>query len=106
MAAMSILRLVAAFLGSLFKSERQLVLGNLALKQQMTMRRQSMKRPRATPADRMFWILFSHYVEGWRNTLHALHPDTVVRWHPTARPGCNLRQKRFGDGSVARVLKK
>ncbi|MCZ6830117.1 MAG: hypothetical protein O7F73_11125, partial [Gammaproteobacteria bacterium] len=24
--------------------------------------------------------LFS-YVDGWRNTLHALHPDTIVRWH-------------------------
>jgi hypothetical protein len=54
MAAMSTLRLVAAFFGSLFKSRRQLVLENLALKQQVAMLRQSVKRPRATPADRMF----------------------------------------------------
>jgi hypothetical protein len=78
---MSILRFVVTFLGSLFKSRRQLVLENLALKQQVAMLRQSVKRPTATAADRMFWIRFSRYVDGWRTTLHALHPDTVVRWH-------------------------
>lgn len=81
MAAMLILRLAIIFLGSLYKSKRQLVLENMGLRQQVTMLRQSVKRPRATSADRMFWVLFSRYVHGWRNTLHALYPDTVVRWH-------------------------
>lgn len=31
--------------------------------------------------DRLFWVLFSKYVDGWRSMLHAIHPDTVVRWH-------------------------
>ena len=77
---MIILRLIITFLRSLFISRRQLVLENLALKQQVAMLRQSVKRPSATPKDRMFWVLFSRYVDGWRNTRHALHPDTVVRW--------------------------
>jgi hypothetical protein len=81
MAGMSILILVGTFLRSLFKSRRQLVLENLALRQQVTLLRQSVKRPRATPADKLFWIFFSRYVDGWRTTVHALHPDTVVRWH-------------------------
>jgi len=81
MAGMSILRLVVTFFGSLLKYRRQLVLENLALKQQVAMLRQSVKRPRATPADKLFWIFFSRYVDGWRTTLHALHPDTVIRWH-------------------------
>jgi putative transposase len=81
MAVMSILHLVATFLLSLFKSQRQLALENLALRQQVTMLRQSVKRPRATPADKLFWVFFSRYVDDWRTTLHALHPDTVVRWH-------------------------
>ena len=68
MAGMSIIRLVVTFFGSLFKSRRQLALENLALKQQVAMLRQSVKRPRATLADRMFWILFSRYVDGWRNS--------------------------------------
>jgi transposase InsO family protein len=47
---MFILRLVVTYLGSLFKSRRQLVLENLALKQQVAMLRQSVKRPTATAA--------------------------------------------------------
>ena len=83
---MSILRLVITFLGSLFKSQRQLVLENLALRQQVTMLRQSVKRPRVSPADKLFWIFFSRCVDGWRTALHALHSDTVVRWHRRGFP--------------------
>ena len=78
---MSILRLAAAFLLSLLKSRRRLVLDNLALRQQVTMLRQSVKKPSPSMADKLFWILFSRYVDGWREILHGLHPDTVVRWH-------------------------
>ncbi len=51
---MSILTLLITFLGSLFKSQRQFVLENPALRQQVTMLRQSVKRPRATAADKLF----------------------------------------------------
>ncbi len=66
---------------SLFKSRRQLTLENLALRQQLAMLKSSVKRPRVSHADRLFWVLFSKYVNGWRSMLYALHPDTVVRWH-------------------------
>jgi hypothetical protein len=51
---MSTLTLLIIFLGALFKSQRQLVLENLALRPQVTMLRQSVKRPRATAADKLF----------------------------------------------------
>ena len=70
---------VAAF-ASGFKSRRALTLENLALRQQGTMLRRSVKRPQVTVSDRVFWIVFAHCVEAWRNKLYALHPDTVVRW--------------------------
>jgi hypothetical protein len=73
---MSIVTLLITFLGSLFKSHRQLALENRALRQQVTMLRQSVKRPRATPVDKFFWIFFSRYVDGWRTTLHALHAES------------------------------
>ncbi len=72
---------VVTFVRSLFKSRCQLALENLALRQQLAMFKSSVKRPRISPVDRLFWILLSKYVEGWRSMLHALHPDTVVRWH-------------------------
>ena len=81
MADMSMLTFVITFLASLFKSQRQLVLENLALRQQVTMLRQSVKRPHAAMADKLFWIFYSRYVDSWRQMLCSLHPDTVVRWH-------------------------
>jgi transposase InsO family protein len=78
---MSILSLAIALLLSLTKSRHQLLLENLALRQQVTMLRQSVKRPRTTTADRLFWVLLSRHVDDWRQMLHSLHPDTVVRWH-------------------------
>ena len=72
---------IAALVQSLLKSRRQLALENLALRQQLAMLKPSVKRPQLSPADRLFWVLFSKYVEGWRSMLHALHPDTAVRWH-------------------------
>ncbi len=72
---------IAVFVHSLFKSRHQLTLENLALRQQLAMLKPSVKRPQVSHADRLFWVLFSRYVEGWRSMLHALHPDTVVRRH-------------------------
>jgi transposase InsO family protein len=99
---MSIIRLAAAFLLSLFKSRRRSVLDNLALRQQVTMLRQSVKKPRPFMADKLFWILFSRYVDGWRQILQDHHPDTVVRWH---RQGFRLywgwKSRRRGPGRPA-----
>jgi hypothetical protein len=81
MAGMPFILHIATFVSSLFKSHRQLTPENLALRQQLAMLKPSVKRPQVSPADRLFWILFSKYVDGWRTMLHALHPDTVVRWH-------------------------
>ena len=73
--------LIANFVHSLLRSQRQLVFENLALRQQVVMLRKSVKKPRPSVADKLFWILFSRYVDGWRKILYSLHPDTVVRWH-------------------------
>lgn len=73
--------LIARFVHSLFRSQRKLVLENLALRQQVVMLRQSVRKPRPSVADKLFWIIFSRYVDGWRKILCSLHPDTVVRWH-------------------------
>jgi hypothetical protein len=58
-----------------------LALENLALRQQVVMLRKSVKKPRPSVADKLFWIIFSRYVDGWRKILYGVHPDTVVRWH-------------------------
>jgi len=100
---------IATFVHSLFKSRHQLRLENLALRQQLAMLKPSVKRPQVSPADRLFWILFSKYVDGWRTMLHALHPDTVVRWH---REGFKhywtwkSRRQRVGRPPVDKEIRK
>ena len=106
---MSYFLFIAAFVHSLCKSRRQLTLENLALRQQLAMLKPSVKRPQLSPAERLFWILFSKYVDGWRTMLHALHPDTVVRWH---REGfkhywtCKSRRQRVGRPPVDKEIRK
>ena len=80
---MPIVILFFKFIHCWFKTQRHLAIENMALKQQVAMLRRSVKRPRVSMADRLFWILLSKYKFDWRNVLHALHPDTVVRWHRT-----------------------
>ena len=59
-AAMSILHLHVTFLLCLLKSQRQLVVENLTLRQQVAMLRQSMKRPRPLSGRQTFLdILFT-----------------------------------------------
>lgn len=78
---MPIFRVIVAALRSTMRSRRTLALENLALRQQIVILKRSVKRPRPTRFDRLFWIVFVRIVSGWRNMLLALSPDTVVRWH-------------------------
>ena len=101
---MSILHLLVTFVLCVLKSQRQLVVENIALRQQVAMLRQSVKRPRPSVADRLFWIIYSRYVNGWRNLLHSLHPDTVERCHQAS----NLIGRKLAgyneDGAVIRRI--
>ena len=63
------------------KTQRALVLENLALRHQVVMLKRSVKRARPSRMDRLFWLTFARSVGNWRENLIALHPDTVVRWH-------------------------
>ena len=74
---MPFLLLIVCFLNSLFRSKHQLVIENLALRQQVFMLRKSVKKPRPSVADKLFWTIFARYVDGWRKLLHGLYPDTV-----------------------------
>src|SRR5437763_891432 len=39
------------------------------------------KRPRFGPLDRAFWVWLSRRWAGWREALHVVRPETVIRWH-------------------------
>ena len=78
---MGILRIILVFLRALLGSRAALAMENLALRQQLAVLRQSVKRPRFRPRDRLFWVVLSQLWKGWRSCLHVAQPATVVRWH-------------------------
>src|SRR6267378_2776549 len=78
------MHLVLALLGALragLGARTDLVLENLALRQQLALLRRRSKRPRFGPLDRLFWIWLSQRWARWRETLNVVRPETVIRWH-------------------------
>jgi hypothetical protein len=66
---------------SAFKTHRDLALENLALRHQLTVLKRQTKRPKLTPADRLFWVGLMEWWADWKQSLVIVQPDTVVRWH-------------------------
>ena len=82
------LRLLMALLPTLrsaLRSRRDLVVENLALRQQLATLA-GRRHPVIRPADRLFWILLRRLWSGWAESLTIVQPDTVVRWHRAAEP--------------------
>ena len=69
------------FLRAMFIPKAQLAVENLALRQQLAVCRQSLKRPRLRPRDRIFWAWLSRLWPNWRSALAIVQPETVIRWH-------------------------
>jgi hypothetical protein len=63
------------------RGHRDLVLENLALRQQLMALRRTTKRAHLQTRDRLFWIALARSWRNWRRALVLVQPDTVVRWH-------------------------
>ena len=66
---------------SVFRSQRELALENLALRQQRAVLKHYHWRPRCSDSDRLFWVMLSRMWKGCRVPLDIVQPATVVRWH-------------------------
>ena len=71
-------------LGTILRSRIDLQLENLALRHQIgVLQRSVKKRPKLTPADRIFWVALSRLWRDWRSALVLVKPETVIAWHRT-----------------------
>src|SRR5216683_309052 len=90
--------LVIALLGALCASLRtriDLALENLALRQQLVLLRRRWKRPQFGRLERLFWVWLSDQWAGWRDALHVVRPQTVIRWHRQGfRAFCTWKSRR------------
>ncbi len=77
-------RFVGLCLGTLvrlLRARRSLLLENLALRQQLALLKRRRPRPRLDLLDKLFWVAVRRFWSGWQQSLIAVAPETVVRWH-------------------------
>jgi hypothetical protein len=65
------------------RTQRSLVLENLALRHQLAVMQRSAPRPRLRTADRLLWALLSRLWNGWTDVVSIVQPATVIRWQRT-----------------------
>ena len=73
-AGLQVLRLVV-------QSRDELIMENLALRQQLSVLSREHLRPRLTWRDGVFWVCLRRVWSKWRNPLLIVKPETVLRWH-------------------------
>lgn len=75
------LRLLFVLLVRSARSRRNLLLENLALRQQLGVLKQRHPQPRFAAPDKLFWVTLRWLWPGWKQALILVQPETVVRWH-------------------------
>ncbi len=78
---MGILKVCLLLLRALLVPKGRLAIENLALRQQLAVCKQSVKRPKLRPRDRIFWVWLSRVWPNWRSVLAIVQPDMVIKWH-------------------------
>jgi putative transposase len=100
---------------SLFRTQRELALENLALRQQVAVliRTRGGRRLRLGLWDRAFWVMLSQGWKCWREALAIVEPETVIRWHRDGFRRFWRRRSRSGrvgrpglDRAVVKVIQR
>jgi hypothetical protein len=62
-----------------FRYRRDLVLENLALREQLGVLKRKHPQPRLAASDRLFWVVLRRRWPEWKRALILVQPETVVR---------------------------
>ena len=76
-----LLRQILGWFVSAFSSREDLILENLALRQQLLALHAKRPRHRLTALNKLFWVLLRRLWAGWKKPLILVTPRTVVGWH-------------------------
>ncbi len=69
------------------------------MRQQIIVLKRSVKRAKIHDSDRVFWILMMRALKDWKEVVHIIKPETVVRWH---RRGFRYYWRRKSKGKPGR----
>src|ERR1700693_478428 len=76
-----LLRQILGWFVSAFSSREDLILENLALRQQLLALHAKRPRHRLTALNKLFWVVLRRLWAGWKKPLIVVTPRTVVGWH-------------------------
>ena len=105
---LQLLMVVGRALALGLRGHRELVLENLALRQQLMAMKRANSRPRLQARDRLFWIALRGLWTNWRTAVLFVRPETVVGWHRTwlrQRWTRRSRPRTNGRPPVAREIR-
>ena len=75
------LSLISGVLSDLTRSRSDLIVENALLRQQLIVLNRQVKRPLLTHHDRFRLVLLARFTRFWKQALHIVQPDTLLRWH-------------------------
>ena len=94
-------KLIFKFLWLIFSSKQDIVIENIALRQQLAVQQRTVKRPKIKNRDRIFWVWLSNIWSDWKSALIIVKPPTVIGWH---KKGFKLywrrKSQRFGRPNI------
>jgi len=73
--------LIIGILSDTTRSRADLIAENALLRQQLIVLNRQVKRPQLTNFDRFRLVFLSHFTKFWKQALHIVQPDTLLRWH-------------------------
>lgn len=92
--------LISGLLSDLPRSRIDLLVENALLRQQLIVLNRQGKRPSLTNPDRFRFVLLAHFTRFWKQALHIVQPDTLLRWH-RERFRLHWRQKSQGKAKIS-----
>jgi putative transposase len=89
------------------RNRQNLLLENLALRQQLVVLKRRHPKPKLGVLDKLFWVAALQFWSQWKQSLFLVMPETVVRWHREGfrRYWTKLCQARNPVGGGKRISK-
>jgi len=73
--------LILGVFSDITRSRADLMVENALLRQQPIVLNRQIKRPQLTNPERFRLVFLSHFTKFWKQALHIVQPDTLLRWH-------------------------
>jgi len=78
---LTLLRILVMVVKAVLTTRADLVIENLALRQQVAVLKEKRPKPSLTAADRLLWVALKQSWPRWADALIIVKPETVVAWH-------------------------